>query len=235
MLLEINNMGIYYEEMCAVEDVSLQVDVREDVCIIGSNGAGKSTLIKAISRIIPIKYGALVYKGERINDLPSHKIIELGIVQVPEGRRMFPFMSVFENLLVASHTKKAKEKRTKNLNEIFDLFPALRDKTEQFAGSLSGGEQQMVAMARGLMADPELLMLDEPSLGLAPMLVTTIFEIMRKIKEKEVTILIIEQNVAKALSEADRGYVLENGAIVIEGTRDELLNNEYLRKAYLGI
>lgn len=221
--------------MLAVRDVSINVHAGEIVSIVGSNGAGKSTVIKAISRTVPISDGTITFLENRIDRLSSHQVVELGVVQVPEGRRLFPFMSVRENLLVASRTREAKRLRDQILQRVLSLLPLLKERENQFAGSLSGGEQQMLAIARGLMANPNLLMLDEPSLGLAPLLVTKIFGLVETIRENGVTVLLVEQNVTRALSLAHRGYVIENGIVALEGSGAELLQSEYLRKAYLGM
>jgi len=234
-LLETSRLSIRYGEMLAVRDVSINVHAGEIVSIVGSNGAGKSTVIKAISRTVPISDGTITFLENRIDRLSSHQVVELGVVQVPEGRRLFPFMSVRENLLVASRTREAKRLRDQILQRVLSLLPLLKERENQFAGSLSGGEQQMLAIARGLMANPNLLMLDEPSLGLAPLLVTKIFGLVETIRENGVTVLLVEQNVTRALSLAHRGYVIENGIVALEGSGAELLQSEYLRKAYLGM
>ncbi|MGD0627190.1 MAG: ABC transporter ATP-binding protein [Thermodesulfobacteriota bacterium] len=233
--LEVSNLNVFYGDMPAVREASFAVQEREIVTLVGANGAGKSTLLNTISGLNPVQSGEVSFRGQRIDRLPSNKIVALGIVQVPEGRRVFPFMSVRENLLVGSHSKEAKKKRPQLTQWIYGTLPVLKERQNQMAGSLSGGEQQMLAIGRGLMADPKLLMLDEPSLGLAPLLVKQIFHIIEQIKKQEVTILLVEQNVTRALSIANKGYVVENGTIALEGTGEELLANEYLKKAYLGM
>jgi len=234
-LLELSHLNVSYGDMVAVREVTLRVGEAEIVSVLGSNGAGKSTTLKAISGLIPVISGEIYFHGQRIDNIPSHKIVRIGIVQVPEGRRIFPFLSVFENLILASHTKEAKKIRKNNLEVVFDLMPALKERKNQMGGLLSGGEQQMLAIGRGLMANPKLLMLDEPSLGLAPFLIRSVFQTVHQINKQGIAILLVEQNVSHSLSISNRGYVFENGSISIEGAKDELLENEYLKKAYLGI
>jgi len=234
-VLEINNLKICYGDMLAVNNISLKIDEGEIVTIVGANGAGKSTILKTISGVHPISAGQIIFQGERIDNIPSHQIVERRLIHVPEARRVFPYMSVWENLLVASQSKAAKVKRSEILKAVFEILPQLYDRKKQLAGSLSGGQQQMLAIGRGLMADPKLIMLDEPSLGLSPLLVMQVFEKIAQINKQKVTVLLVEQNVTRALSMADRGYVLENGSIVMKGKGTELLANEYLRKAYLGM
>jgi branched-chain amino acid transport system ATP-binding protein len=233
-LLNIEELDVFYGDMQAVRKASLRVEEREIITLVGANGAGKSTLIRAITGLIPIQNGKIEFLGKRIDSQASHDIVGLGIVQVPEARRIFPFMSTFENLLVAQ-TKRAKKRREEILSWVYQLFPVLKERKDQMAGSLSGGEQQMLAIGRGLMAAPQLLMLDEPSLGLAPLLVRQIFQIIQQINQNGVTILLVEQNVMRALSLANRGYVLENGAVTMEGRGKDLLESEYLKKAYLAM
>jgi branched-chain amino acid transport system ATP-binding protein len=234
-MLEVDNVEVFRGDIKAIWNVSLRVGEGELVSIIGSNGAGKSTLINAISGLLPVKSGSIRFLGRRIENEPPHRIVEYGIVQVPEGRQIFPEMTVMENLEVASVTPEAKKARRDSLKVVFDLFPVLKERRTQLAGTLSGGEQQMLAIARGLMAKPKLLMFDEPSLGLAPTIVKRIFEVIKEINENGVTVLLVEQNVYEALSICHRGYVLENGRIVLEGSGEELLANEQVKRAYLGL
>jgi branched-chain amino acid transport system ATP-binding protein len=215
--------------------VSLQVREREIVSLIGANSAGKSSMLNAISGLVPISGGEILFEGKRIDSLPSHEIIENGIIQVPEGRRIFPFMTVKENLEMGSYNRRAREKSRESLQRVYELFPHLAERKDQLGESMSGGEQQMLAIGRGLMAGPKILMLDEPSLGLAPIVVEMIFHVLQEVNRREVTILLVEQNVKESLDISSRGYVLENGRVVLEGAGKELLENSYLKKAYLGL
>jgi len=221
--------------MQALKDISLTVKEGEIVSVIGSNAAGKSTLLNAISRIIRSKSGYIDFFGERIDGLPSHKIVGKGIVQIPEGRKIFYPMTVLENLILGSYLPVAKKLREKNLEEVLDLFPILKERRNQLAGTLSGGEQQMLAIGRGMMSNPKLLMLDEPSLGLSPLLVNQIFNVTKEINQRGTTILLVEQNVVQALSLADQAYVLENGRIVLEGPGKNLLSDKRVQTAYLAM
>lgn len=235
MSLEIINVDVCYGDIQVLWDVSLKVEKNQIVSIVGANGAGKTTLIKTISGLLNPISGRISFFGRRIDVLPAYDVVNLGIVQVPEGRKVFPYMTVLENLELGAYTPKARKMKKETLEVIFGLFPILRNKQAQRAGTLSGGEQQMLAIARGLMARPKLLMLDEPSLGLAPKLVKQVFEVIKQINKEEITVLLVEQNVFHSLSIADRGYVLENGRAVLEGKGKELLNNKHVKKAYLGI
>jgi branched-chain amino acid transport system ATP-binding protein len=219
--------------MQAVWNISLEVDEREIVSLLGPNGSGKSTMMKTILGVIHPSSGMIRFRGERIDNLPSPIVVEKGIVYVPEGRRIFNHMSVLENLELGSHTKRCKKSKKENLKWVFELFPILEERQKQLVGTLSGGEQQMLAIARGLMGMPELLMLDEPSFGIAPMVVSKIFEIIKEINERGVPILLVEQDVVQALEVSDMAYVIEAGRNKLKG--NELLENEYLRKAYLGL
>ncbi len=215
--------------------MSLRIEEGEIVSVVGANGTGKTTLLKAIAGLVRPTGGAVDLRGERLDRLPTHRIVERGVVRVPEGRRIFPEMTVRENLELGATPPEAKRKRVETLGRVYALFPILRERAQQLAGTLSGGEQQMLAIGRGLMGRPRLLMLDEPSLGLAPMVVTEIFETIRRINADGVTILLVEQDVVHSLNMSHRGYVLENGSIVLAGGGPELLGNQHIRTAYLGI
>jgi branched-chain amino acid transport system ATP-binding protein len=218
-----------------LKGVALEVGDGEFVTVIGANGAGKSTLFLTISGFVHAAQGTIEYNGKNIIGMDSADIVRLGICQVPEGRQLFPMMTVKENLEMGAYLRKDKKTISQDLEQMYQLFPRLKERTRQQAGTLSGGEQQMLAIARGLMSNPKLLLLDEPSLGLSPVLVETLFDIIKEIKSRKITILLNEQNAAMALRLADRGYVLEVGNIVLEGTGKELLNNDNVRKSYLGM
>lgn len=232
-MLKVNNLNVFYGGIHALRGVSLTVEQGQTVSIIGSNGAGKSTLINSISGIVKYKEGEILYKGEKLPK-HAHKIVKSGICQVPEGRIIFANLTVMENLRMGSFLRNDRDGINKDLNRIFELFPILKEREQQLAGTLSGGEQQMLAMGRGLMSDPDLILLDEPSLGLAPLLINTIFDIILEIKNMGKTILLVEQNAFKALSIADYAYVLEQGTITMEGNAKELIKNEKIEEAYLG-
>ena len=234
-MLSINNIHVNYGSFQALDGVSLHVDQGEIVALLGSNGAGKTTTINTASGLLKPLAGNVVFKGEDLSKYKLHEISSLGLVQVPEGRKLFPNMSVHENLLVGSFAKVTRSKRQENLDMCYELFPKLKERTKQMAGSLSGGERQMVAIARALMQCPELLMLDEPSLGLAPVIVEQVFEIIQRINKMGTTILLVEQNVQVSLEIADRAYVIETGKNVMEGPAKELLANDQLKAAYLGM
>ena len=234
-MLRIENLAVSYGRAKVLLDLNLTVGEGEVVAVLGSNGAGKTTTLKAISGLVRPRGGQILFKDKPINGLPSHTISQLGIAHCPEGRRLFGGMTVEDNLLLGASTPAARRKQDENLEHMYELFPILKERQRQHAGLLSGGQQQMVAIARALMADPELLILDEPSLGLAPKIVTEVFEVIQKVKSEGVTVLLVEQNVAQALSVADRGYVIEQGTIALEGESQALLENEELQKAYLGI
>jgi branched-chain amino acid transport system ATP-binding protein len=216
-------------------DVSFEVKEKEILVLIGANGAGKSTTIRTISSLLTPRKGSIEFDGIRVDQTPPYRVIEHGIVHVPEGRRLFPQMSVEENLIMGTLYGEAKAKRAQTMERVYGLFPRLRERQKQLAGTLSGGEQQMLAVGRGLMSLPKLMMFDEPSLGLAPILVQDIFRIVRKINEEGVTVLLVEQNVRQTLAMCHRAYVLENGRVVLEGTGEALMANEHVREAYLGI
>jgi branched-chain amino acid transport system ATP-binding protein len=234
-MLELKNIQAYYGDVQVLRDISLTVGKGEIVTIVGANAAGKSTILKTISGTGPRVEGNIRFQDRDLTKIPAHQRAEMGLIHVPEGRRLFPQMTVRENLEMGAYVKRARSHRMQTLLKIYEMLPRLKEREKQEAGSLSGGEQQMVAIGRGLMAKPELLMLDEPTLGLAPILVQWVFEFIRQIRDTGVTILLVEQNAHKALEIADRGYVLENGRIVLEGSGKELLKNQGLRKAYLGM
>ena len=234
-MLEVKNIHVSYGLAKVLWDVSFRVEEREIVAIVGSNGAGKSTTLKAISGLTRLSSGGIEFNGERLDQIPGYLIVEKQIAHIPEGRRLFPFSTVLANLELGAFTKKARPKFAESLHYVFELFPVLRERKDQLAGTLSGGEQQMLAIARGLMSIPLLLMLDEPSLGLAPMLVIKTLDVLQRLNQQGLTLLLIEQNVHSALNLCARGYVLENGRIVMEGLGQELLNNTHVKEAYLGI
>ena len=234
-MLEVRDLVAGYGRAQALWEIDLRVEDGEIVTMLGPNGAGKSTLVNAISGLIATWSGTVELDGRGLTDVPSHRVAERGIAVVPEGRRIFPEMSVADNLAVGAYNKREKEASDETLAWVHGIFPRLEERSGQPAGSLSGGEQQMLAIGRALMAKPSLLLLDEPSLGLAPIMVEAIFEVLRQINESGVSILLVEQNAIDALNLATRGYVLEEGRIVIEGASSELLENEALRKAYLGL
>ena len=231
-LLRLDNVETGYRDLVAVRDVTLEVRPGEVVSLIGSNGAGKTTTLRAITGLLPLRRGRIELAGERIDGRRSAEVVARGIAHVPEGRQLFPTMSVRENLELGARDRRARAAR---LEEVFMLFPRLRERQRQLAGTLSGGEQQMCAIGRGLMADPKLLMLDEPSLGLAPVMVKLIFETLVRINARGTTLLLVEQNVPRALALSHRGYVIESGRIVLEGARDALQQNPEIRRAYLGL
>jgi branched-chain amino acid transport system ATP-binding protein len=235
MLLRVNNLVSHYGDIEILHGISIHVNTGQVVTLVGANAAGKSTSLNCISGIIRQKTGQISFSGQRIEDLPAHRIVRLGLVQVPEGRRVFPFMTVMENLEMGCYPSKNRAHRKENMARVLELLPVLHERRRQLAGSLSGGEQQMLAVGRGLMAEPKLLMLDEPTLGLSPLFVEKIFELIGSIRSQGMTVLLIEQNVQHSLSIADYGYVMENGVIVLEGTGQELLSGERLTRAYLGI
>lgn len=234
-MLKVNNIDVFYGDLQVLWDVSFEVRRGEILVLIGANGAGKSTTIRALSSLLTPRKGSIVFDGVRLDELPPYKIIEHGIVHVPEGRRLFAEMSVEENLIMGSLHGEAKRKRFDTMDHVYDLFPRLRERRKQMAGTLSGGEQQMAAIGRGLMSLPKIMMLDEPSLGLAPLLVQEIFNMVRRINNEGVTVLLVEQNVRQTLKMCDRAYVLENGRIVLEGSGKDLLTNEQVKEAFLGI
>ena len=234
-MLSINQIEVFYGDVQVLWGVSLKVEPKELAALIGANGAGKSTTMNTISAVLRPRSGTIEFNGERIDQAAPSRVVELGISQVPEGRRLFPEMTVLENLELGSFLAEAKKRRIETLDWVYNIFPRLKERKNQAAGTLSGGEQQMVAVGRGLMARPKLLMLDEASLGLGPLLVQEVFKAVERVNGEGVTILLVEQNVKHTLSVATRAYVLENGRIVMEGKGSDLLNNDHVKKAYLGI
>jgi branched-chain amino acid transport system ATP-binding protein len=234
-LLKIDAIDVYYAQVHVLRRISIEVQQREFVALIGANGAGKTTTMKTVSGLLRPRRGSIEFMGHSIQKLEPHEITSLGLVQIPEGRRIFPSLTVRENLEMGSYSKEAKKKRSKTMAEVLGLFPVLGERRRQLAGTLSGGEQQMLAIGRALMTVPRLLMIDEPSLGLAPLVTENIFHTIDQINQNGTTILLVEQNVFASLSMARRGYVLENGEIVLQGESKELLVNEGIRKAYLGL
>ena len=233
--LEIQNIDVFYGDVQVIFDLSLKVEKGEVVSIIGGNGAGKSTLLRTISGLMQPSAGQIVFEGTPIQAKPPEEIVERGIVHVPEGRRLFTLMTVKDNLVVGGYNRRASQQVDQTLRSVYGLLPRLEEREEQLAMTLSGGEQQMVAIGRGLMAMPHLLMLDEPSLGLAPILIKSIFETVRKIADQGTTVLLVEQDVKHSLSLSDRGYVLEHGRVVMEGRARDLMNDPHVKEAYLGI
>jgi branched-chain amino acid transport system ATP-binding protein len=234
-LLQVKGVSVYYGDVRALREVSLSVSSGEIVSLVGGNGAGKTTALKTISGLLRPASGAILFEEAEIHRLPPYRIVERGLSQVPEGRRVFPRMSVLENLHMGSHVPEARRRREETLGWVFRLFPLLQERKEQFGGTLSGGEQQMLAIARGLMCRPKLLLLDEFSLGLAPLIVREIFGIIQEVNRQGTTVMLVEQNVQRALAISHRGYVLENGAVVLQGEGKDLLKNEYMMKAFLGM
>ena len=234
MLLELDNVKTYYGNIRALKGISIEVNEGEIVCLIGGNGAGKSTTLMTISGVLTPEEGDVVYQGQSIVSLRPDNIVQMGICQVPEGRMIFPLLTVMENLDLGAYLRKDKDGIKADIERVFGLFPILRERTKQAGGTLSGGEQQMLAIGRALMARPKLLLLDEPSLGLAPILVDAIFDIIRQINDQGTTILLVEQNAQLALQFSHRGYVLETGEITLADTSEALRTNEQVKKAYLG-
>jgi branched-chain amino acid transport system ATP-binding protein len=234
-VLKVVEIEVFYGDLQALRGVSLEVHQGEIVGIVGSNGAGKSTTLMTISGVLKPKRGEILFGQEPIHHYHSSKVVSLGVVQIPEGRQLFPTLTVIENLEMGSQFPKARRARKETMEWVFKLFPRLEERKNQSAGTLSGGEQQMLAIGRGLMSMPSLLMLDEPSLGLAPILVKTIFDIIKEINRQGTTILLVEQNVFHSLMLSHRGYVLENGSIALNGTGQELLKNQHIRQSYLGL
>ena len=234
-LLEVKDLEVSYGVIKALKGISFEVNEGEIVTLIGANGAGKTTTMQSVIGLIPKKGGTVIYDGEDITKTPCHKIVHLGMSQVPEGRRIFQELTVYENLLMGAYSKKKDEHFEEDLEKVYKRFPRLAERKNQIAGTLSGGEQQMLAMGRALMSRPKLLMLDEPSMGLSPLLVDEVFDIIKDINKDGTTILLVEQNAGKSLAFSDRAYVLETGSIVLSGTGEELAASEEVKKAYLGV
>ncbi len=232
-LLEVENLNVYYGVIQAIKNVSFTVGEGEVIALIGSNGAGKTTTLQTITGMLTPASGRIIFRGEDVTKVPGHKLVEMGISHVPEGRRVFSQLSVYENLKLGSFTRKNKSEIESSIKRVYRSFPRLEERKNQLAGTLSGGEQQMLAMGRALMSVPIIMLMDEPSMGLSPILVQEIFHIIEEIKRGGTTVLLVEQNANKALQIADRAYVLETGSIVKEGKASELLNDEAVRKAYL--
>ena len=233
-LLEVKDLEVYYGVICALKGISFDVNEGEIVTLIGANGAGKTTTMQSVIGLIPSRTGTVTFNGTDITKTPCHKIVHLGMTQVPEGRRVFQELTVYENLLMGAYSNKNNATFKDDLERIYTQFPRLAERKSQIAGTLSGGEQQMLAMGRALMSKPKLLMLDDPSMGLSPLLVDQVFDIIKSINKDGTTVLLVEQNAGKSLAISDRGYVLENGKIVLSGTGKELMQSEEVKKAYLG-
>ena len=233
-LLEIKNLSVYYGVIQALKGINLKVEEGQIVALIGANGAGKSTTMQTIMGLIHPKTGEIYYNGERIDKMATHNIVKMGMTQVPEGRHIFQELTVYENIMLGAYIEKNREKKLNDLKRVYELFPRLEERKNQIAGTLSGGEQQMLAISRALMSKPKLMLLDEPSMGLSPLLVDEVFNIIKEIHASGTTILLVEQNAEKALRIADYAYVLETGNITLSGTGEELRNNDLVIKAYLG-
>ncbi|MBE5892336.1 MAG: ABC transporter ATP-binding protein [Lachnospiraceae bacterium] len=233
-MLEVKDLKVYYGMIQAIKGVSFHVDEGEVVALIGANGAGKTTILHTVSGLISPKEGSVTFEGKDIVKIPGHKIVTMGMSHVPEGRRVFSQLTVLQNLKMGAYTRKDKEEINQTLKTVFEHFPRLEERQNQIAGTLSGGEQQMLAMGRALMAHPKIILMDEPSMGLSPIFVNEIFEIIKQVSKAGTTVLLVEQNAKKALSIADRAYVLETGNIVLEGKASDLLNDDSIKKAYLG-
>mgnify|MGYP005765346577 FL=1 len=233
-MLEIKDLSVYYGVIQALKGISFEVNEGEVIALIGANGAGKTTTLHTVSGLIVPKSGSVIFEGQDITKTPAHKIVSMGMAHVPEGRRVFASLSVLQNLRLGAYTRNDKEEIEESLRKVYKRFPRLEERKNQPAGTLSGGEQQMLAMGRALMSNPRIILMDEPSMGLSPILVNEIFDIIKEVSAGGTTVLLVEQNAKKALSIADRGYVLETGRIVLEGKAQELLNNKSVQSAYLG-
>lgn len=233
-MLEVKDLEVYYGMIQAIKGISFEVNKGEVIALIGANGAGKTTTLHTITGLLSPKKGSVMFEGKDITKIPAHKIVSMGMAHVPEGRRVFADLSVYENLKLGAYTRKDKENLNKDLESIYERFPRLAERKNQSAGTLSGGEQQMLAMGRALMSKPSIILMDEPSMGLSPILVNEIFDIIESISKSSTTVLLVEQNAKKALSIADRAYVLETGKIVTSGKASELLEDDSIKKAYLG-
>ena len=233
-MLEVKDLQVYYGVIQALKGISFHVEQGEVIALIGANGAGKTTTLQTLTGIIPAKAGSIMFGGKDLTKTPAHKIVEMGMAHVPEGRRVFAELSVYENLKLGAYTRKDKKEIEETLARVYKSFPRLEERKNQLAGTLSGGEQQMLAMGRALMSKPKIILMDEPSMGLSPILVEEIFHIIREISAGGTTVLLVEQNAKKALAIADRAYVLETGNIVLSGDAKEMMNNDSIKKAYLG-
>ncbi|MCI5739483.1 MAG: ABC transporter ATP-binding protein [Ruminococcus sp.] len=233
-MLEIKDLEVCYGVIRAIKGVSFEVNQGEVIALIGANGAGKTTILHTITGLIPAKSGSILFEGKELTKTPAHKIVSMGMAHVPEGRRVFAQLSVLENLKLGAYTRKDKAEITKSLKMVYERFPRLEERKNQVAGTLSGGEQQMLAMGRALMSNPRIILMDEPSMGLSPLLVSEIFDIIKVISEGGTTVLLVEQNAKKALSIADRAYVLETGNITLSGKASDLIHDDSVKKAYLG-
>ena len=233
-MLEVNDIKVYYGMIQAIKGVSFHVDEGEVIALIGANGAGKTTILHTVSGLLTPKEGSITFEGQDLVKIPGHKIVSMGMAHVPEGRRVFAELSVYENLKLGAYTRKDKKEIEETLARVYKSFPRLEERKNQLAGTLSGGEQQMLAMGRALMSKPKIILMDEPSMGLSPILVEEIFHIIREISASGTTVLLVEQNAKKALAIADRAYVLETGNIVLSGDAKEMMNNDSIKKAYLG-
>lgn len=233
-MLEIKDLEVCYGVIRAIKGVSFEVNQGEVIALIGANGAGKTTILHTITGLIPAKSGSILFEGKELTKTPAHKIVSMGMAHVPEGRRVFAQLSVLENLKLGAYTRKDKVEITKSLKMVYERFPRLEERKNQVAGTLSGGEQQMLAMGRALMSNPRIILMDEPSMGLSPLLVSEIFDIIKVISEGGTTVLLVEQNAKKALSIADRAYVLETGNITLSGKASDLIHDDSVKKAYLG-
>ena len=234
-MLEIAGINTSYDRIQALWDVTINIKEAEIVALVGANGAGKTTLLNTISGIVHPSSGVISFRGKRIENLPAHKIVEMGLAHIPEGGRAFPEMSVMENLEMGAYPERAWKYKPETLKYVFSLFPRLKERENQLARTLSGGEKQMLAMGRGLMSKPKMVMLDEPSYGLAPIIVLEVFRIIKTLRDNGITVLIIEQNVKRTLEIADRAYILENGKITLEGPSIKMMENDHVRQAFLGI
>ena len=233
-MLEVKDLHVYYGVIQALKGISFEVNQGEVIALIGANGAGKTTTLQTLTGLLSAKEGSVVFEGKDITRVPAHKIVEMGIAHVPEGRRVFSDLSVYENLKMGAYTRKDKKEIEESLANVYKRFPRLEERKNQPAGTLSGGEQQMLAMGRALMSKPRIILMDEPSMGLSPIFVNEIFDIIQEVSKSGTTVLLVEQNAKKALSIADRAYVLETGKIVLEGKASDLLNNDSIKKEYLG-
>ena len=233
-MLEVKDLNVYYGMIQAIKGISFEVNQGEVIALIGANGAGKTTTLHAVTGLTPVKSGHIFFEGKDITKVPAHKIVSMGMAHVPEGRRVFAQLSVYQNLKMGAYTRKDKDEIRQTLDMVYEHFPRLEERKNQMAGTLSGGEQQMLAMGRAMMSEPKLLMLDEPSMGLAPILVEQIFDIIRELHKAGATILLVEQNAQMALQVANRAYVLETGKITLSGSGKELLESDSIKKAYLG-